>query len=321
MIKQVLLISGILFASCVHSQVGINNSNPKSTLDITAKNTNGTTAEGIIAPRLTGDQVKAADLLYGSDQKGAVVYVTAAVGVVSTKTVNITSEGYYFFDGNIWQKLGSTGGGTTISVTTLVDSNILGYIPSTTSTAATSAPASMTIGTTTATRQGITTYGGHSYAAYSTTGPITWYDAYNTAKGMGGYLAVFTTDGEWQHVETQLLTSNVIFNNHGGWIGMCKFSWYAGGAMTPDPEFKWITGELPYHDYGDGGVASVRKINWFFSGEPNGGSFGGFIHFFSADSANTLTRNGYTSTHTWNDHISNAGSNQVSWGFIVEFQQ
>lgn len=322
--KQLFTLFAIATVSTISAQVGINNTSPKATLDVVSKNTNGSTPEGIIAPRLTGDQMKAADLMYGPDQKGAVVYVTAAVGVASTKTANVTNEGYYFFDGNIWQKLGSIiGGGTTIiSVTTLVDPNILGYIPSATATATTSAPASMIIGTTTATREGITIYGAHSYAVYSTTGPITWYDAYNTAKGMGGYLGVFTTDGEWQHVETQLLTSNVIFNNQGGWIGMCKFSWYAGGAMTPDPEFKWITGELPYHDFNDGGVASVRKVNWFGSGEPNNSGGGeGFVHFYAVASGRTVTRNFYTSTHVWNDQAANVPGIQESWGFIVEFQQ
>lgn len=89
------------------SQVGINTSNPKASLDINAKTTDGSQPEGIIAPRLTGDQIKAGDTSYGTDQKGALIYATSAVTVSSTKTANITAEGYYFFDGNIWQKVGS----------------------------------------------------------------------------------------------------------------------------------------------------------------------------------------------------------------------
>jgi hypothetical protein len=39
------------------------------------------------------------------DQKGNIIYATSAVSIVSPKTINITEEGYYFFDGNIWQKI------------------------------------------------------------------------------------------------------------------------------------------------------------------------------------------------------------------------
>jgi len=101
------LISAISFA-----QVGINNTNPKATLDVTAKNTDGSTAEGIIAPRLTGDQIKSADTKYTIDQKGTIIYATAAVGASTIKTANITAEGYYFFDGTVWQKLTGTSGST-----------------------------------------------------------------------------------------------------------------------------------------------------------------------------------------------------------------
>lgn len=105
--KNLSAAAALFFSAVMYSQVGINNASPKATLDITAKSTNGTTAEGIIPPRLTGDQMKASDANYGNDQKGAIVYVTAAVSSVSTKTVNITAEGYYYFDGGVWQKMGN----------------------------------------------------------------------------------------------------------------------------------------------------------------------------------------------------------------------
>jgi hypothetical protein len=87
------------------SQVGVNTVTPLATLDVVAKTTDGSRAEGIAAPRLTGDQVKAGDLQYGTSQKGVIVYCTSAVGVASPKTANITREGYYYFDGAIWQKI------------------------------------------------------------------------------------------------------------------------------------------------------------------------------------------------------------------------
>ena len=76
-----------------------------ATLDVVAKTTDGSRAEGIAAPRLTGDQVKAGDLQYGTSQKGVIVYCTSPVSGPTVKTINITREGYYYFDGAIWQKI------------------------------------------------------------------------------------------------------------------------------------------------------------------------------------------------------------------------
>ena len=76
---------------------------PAATLDVVATKTDGTTAEGIIAPRLTLAQLKAADAQYLAAQTGTVVYVTDATGGTTAKTVNVTAVGYYYFDGSVWQ--------------------------------------------------------------------------------------------------------------------------------------------------------------------------------------------------------------------------
>ena len=101
--KNLSAAAVLMFSAAVYSQVGINTQAPQATLDVTAKNTNGTTPEGLIPPRLTGNQVQAADAQYGVNQRGAIVYVTAPVTSASTKTANITSEGYYYFNGSLWQ--------------------------------------------------------------------------------------------------------------------------------------------------------------------------------------------------------------------------
>ncbi len=110
--KHLLTASTLLLSVFTYSQVGINNQNPKSTLDITAKTTDGSKAEGILVPRLTGDQIKAGNAQYGSDQKGAILYATAAVAIPDGKTANITAEGYYYFDGSLWQKMGNVAAAT-----------------------------------------------------------------------------------------------------------------------------------------------------------------------------------------------------------------
>ncbi|WP_089857884.1 hypothetical protein [Chryseobacterium taeanense] len=105
----------VLFISLIiKAQVGINNTSPKATLDITAKTTGSTTAEGLIAPRLEGVDIKGKDAKYDTAQKGAIVYALSAVASPTTKTANITAEGYYYFDGGVWQKMtGAAAGDTT----------------------------------------------------------------------------------------------------------------------------------------------------------------------------------------------------------------
>ena len=63
---------------------------------------------GLQAPRLTREELTNKALIYGSDQKGALIYITDISGGdagVTTPRKNVTSVGYYYFDGNDWIKL------------------------------------------------------------------------------------------------------------------------------------------------------------------------------------------------------------------------
>lgn len=105
--KQLLLMTALLGSVTLFSQVGINNDQPKATLDVTASSTDLTKTDGIIAPRLEGDELKNKNALYNEDQTGAIVYAKSAssgAGVAGDKTINIDSEGYYYFDGTVWVK-------------------------------------------------------------------------------------------------------------------------------------------------------------------------------------------------------------------------
>lgn len=96
----------VLFISIMgFSQVGINTENPGATLDVVAKTNDGSKAEGMIIPRLTGDQIKAANSRYGAAQKGTLIYATQAASPSNPpdKTQNIITEGYYYFDGTLWR--------------------------------------------------------------------------------------------------------------------------------------------------------------------------------------------------------------------------
>jgi hypothetical protein len=95
-------------AATISAQVGINNNDPKATLEVTAKTITAGKAEGIIAPRLEGAEIKLKDGDYLAPQTGAIVYAKSAspdADVPLTKTRNITDPGYYYFDGDIWQAM------------------------------------------------------------------------------------------------------------------------------------------------------------------------------------------------------------------------
>ncbi|WP_294251508.1 hypothetical protein [uncultured Chryseobacterium sp.] len=95
-------------ASAQQGNVGINTLTPKTTLDIVAK-AGSTDADGLQAPRLTRAALTAkGNGVYGTDQAGAIIYISDITGGdAASQRVNITATGYYFFDGNLWQKVGA----------------------------------------------------------------------------------------------------------------------------------------------------------------------------------------------------------------------
>lgn len=263
---------------------------------------------------------------------------TQGIGKVLTSDANGNAS---------WQNVTQTiNNNVTYSVTSQVDYNILGYVPNTTATANT-APVSVSYGGKTATKWGTHTFNGngHSYATFLAPEYLSWYEAYEMAKEMGGYLATFTTDEEWKSVETALLEANRTFDTTGAWIGMARFEWFAGSALQPTVEMKWITGELPRHDYSARGTRAVRKSNWFTmqyypagydydygedydeswgaGTEPNNaGGREGFVHTWPKNQNQRAHNNGYTSNHSWNDIQANYQSSDTNVkSFIVEFQQ
>lgn len=116
--KKHIMISAVLLGSLAYGQVGINTEEPKATLDVVASPDKPESIDGFIAPRLKGTELKDKDALYTADQEGTIVYVTEALDGnnstttteddVTTKTVNVTSVGYYYFDGDVWQTLKAT---------------------------------------------------------------------------------------------------------------------------------------------------------------------------------------------------------------------
>ncbi|WP_336964154.1 hypothetical protein [Chryseobacterium contaminans] len=85
------------------AQVGINTGQPQATFDVVGFPSDSAKLDGVIAPRLTGVQLKAKS--YTTAQTGAIVYVTVAETAPTGQTVDVITPGYYYFDGTKWGNL------------------------------------------------------------------------------------------------------------------------------------------------------------------------------------------------------------------------
>lgn len=90
----------VLIAKNFFSQVGINTQTPKATLEVVGRPTDITHHDGIILPRITGDQLAAKN--YTIEQKGTVIFVTLPSNTLSGQVVHIEKSGLYYFDGSVW---------------------------------------------------------------------------------------------------------------------------------------------------------------------------------------------------------------------------
>lgn len=101
-----LLLSSTSFAI---AQVGINNTSPAATLDITAKNQTGTASnvDGLLVPRVDRQRAQSMTGIPTS----TLIFVNALLpGSQAGITANIDSTGYYYFDGSAWVKLNAASG-------------------------------------------------------------------------------------------------------------------------------------------------------------------------------------------------------------------
>lgn len=105
--KKIFFSIFILTSTIFSAQVGVNTESPKASLDVAGKPGDASAADGIVVPRLTGDQLKAKDAVYTVNQNGTIVYVTQPVSTASPKTVLVNEQGLYFYDSiqTKWRKL------------------------------------------------------------------------------------------------------------------------------------------------------------------------------------------------------------------------
>ncbi|HLN95211.1 MAG TPA: hypothetical protein VK183_06215 [Flavobacterium sp.] len=90
----------LLLSFVSHAQVGIGTTNPASTLDIVGSASTPSIMDGLIPPRVTGNQLTAKT--YASQHVGAMIYVTATPTTTTTQTREVKRPGMYFFNGTRW---------------------------------------------------------------------------------------------------------------------------------------------------------------------------------------------------------------------------
>ncbi|WP_184550488.1 hypothetical protein [Mucilaginibacter sp. FT3.2] len=126
------LFSVVLFLVSISVQAqttlsGINNSAPTVTLDVTGNPTATDYLDGIMAPRITGAQLKLKT--YTVAENSAIVYVNTADPAPAGQTINVTAPGYYYFDGPTLSWVRFAGGAGAAAITGQVltsDANGLG---------------------------------------------------------------------------------------------------------------------------------------------------------------------------------------------------
>lgn len=100
--KTIILL--VLFSTFAHSQIGVGTTAPDATLDVIAANPTGssTTVDGILIPRIDRQRALAMTGIIAS----TMVFVNSiATGSATGKAINITSTGFYYYDGAVWQKI------------------------------------------------------------------------------------------------------------------------------------------------------------------------------------------------------------------------
>lgn len=98
--KKLSHILLVLIIVSVQGQVGINTQSPEATLEVVGKPNDLNHYDGIIPPRIMGDQLSLKN--YSSSKKGTVVYVTSAATSLFGQVINVVEPGLYYFDGILW---------------------------------------------------------------------------------------------------------------------------------------------------------------------------------------------------------------------------
>ena len=96
--KNIILLGSLILSSAAYSQVGIDTQDPKATLDVVVTADKLNKPFGIIAPRVTGTQLRNAGGQFLEPQDGAIVYATSSAETTTGRAKDVTQKGYYYYD-------------------------------------------------------------------------------------------------------------------------------------------------------------------------------------------------------------------------------
>lgn len=94
------VLSVLVLLACMgtaKSQVGINQKQPKATLDVMASNEIAI-PDGVLVPRMPLSLLKSKNNAYSTDQHGALIYVTEIDESPYGKTIDVKKPGFYYYN-------------------------------------------------------------------------------------------------------------------------------------------------------------------------------------------------------------------------------
>jgi hypothetical protein len=131
--KKILFTATMLVGFAAVSQAqqgrfGVNTVTPAATVDIVATPANTTLPDALLVPRMTRAQLQGKDAAFTATQNGALAFVTTIDGPVTGKVVNVTTPGFYYYDGastNLWV---AVGGGAPAASTVISAEQAASYV-------------------------------------------------------------------------------------------------------------------------------------------------------------------------------------------------
>lgn len=96
-VYQLMMLCALLMFGVkgIRAQVGINTDMPKATMDIKGKPMDSNEMDGLLVPRLTGDELQSKT--YGLAQNGALIFATERANSPSGQVLDVTGKGLYYF--------------------------------------------------------------------------------------------------------------------------------------------------------------------------------------------------------------------------------
>lgn len=222
-----LLILGLLSKSLI-AQVGINTIPHETAILDMSESKKGLLLTGLeLTSPLSSHPVKEV-------KNGVIVHNSTAN--------NSLKETYYYWNDEKWEPLFRDETEVFLYESEGIHASTLGYNPY---GEGSHAPKEFTFDHITATRKNECvkfkdTYANaieHTYCGYKLSEDIDWEKAYTISKSLRGYLAVITTNSEWNFIKDKFITSKEA-NKSNVWIGYNKIT--EPGNV---PEYSWITGE------------------------------------------------------------------------------